>query len=71
LAFGFTFTLEEYMEMNLLRRRLNRLEGRSKRFLLDLTKYQHNPKDFNFGPVTSIDELIEKLSQIREIYGER
>jgi hypothetical protein len=59
------------METNLLRRRLNRLEGRSKRFSLDLTKYQHNPKDFNFGPVTSIDELIEKLTQIKELYGER
>jgi hypothetical protein len=64
-------TIQDYVEANLILKRWRRIQVK-KRYTGDLTMEDHkfDSTEFGFGALENIDQLIEKLGQIKEIYGQ-
>jgi hypothetical protein len=62
-------TLAEFVEMNVLRKRVYLLEFKYDRlYPLDIKQYEFDNTSFATGGLRSVDDVISKLNEIKDLY---
>jgi hypothetical protein len=62
-------TLAEFVEMNLLHKRIHLLEFKySRLYPLLVKQYEFDNTEFASGGLRSIDDVVEKLNEIKQLY---